>query len=87
MRRHELPASWIIHTVGPIWHGGNDEIRTIAFPAISTGAYGYPKDAAAMIAVAVMRRHESAFDELFVCVMDDENRSAYREALSETPSR
>jgi O-acetyl-ADP-ribose deacetylase (regulator of RNase III) len=106
-RGYELPASWIIHTVGPIWHGGNDdtsllerayesvfrvareqgEIRTIAFPAISTGAYGYPKAAAAAIAVAVMRRHESAFAELFVCVMDDENRSAYRQALSETPSR
>src|SRR5438094_5799046 len=59
---YKLPAKWVIHTVGPVWHGGKhkeDEllascyrnslalaaqhsIRTIAFPAISTGAYGFP---------------------------------------------
>jgi len=103
-RGYQLPAPWIIHTVGPIWRGRSDdavllerayesvfriareqgEIRTMSFPAISTGAYGYPKDAAAAIAVDVMRRHEAVFDELFVCVMDDENRKAYANALKET---
>ena len=71
-RAYSLPVKWIIHTVGPVWHGGNKreeellascyrssfdiaqqhDIRTIAFPAISTGAYGFPMDRAARIAVA-----------------------------------
>jgi len=67
----DLPAEWVIHTVGPVWQGGSageanalascyrssldvaDEIgaRSVAFPAISTGIYGFPADAAATIAV------------------------------------
>jgi len=69
---YRLPARWVIHTVGPVWHGGQhreDEllascyrssfalaeqhhIRTIAFPCISTGVYGFPMDRAARIAVS-----------------------------------
>ncbi len=69
-----LAAKWIIHTVGPVWHGGDggeDEkladcyrrslalalengVRTIAFPAISTGVYNFPKQRAAGIAVGVV---------------------------------
>ena len=69
-----LPARYVIHTVGPVWHGGgsgepgllascyrtslelaaslggDDPVRTVAFPAISTGVFGYPKDAAGRIA-------------------------------------
>jgi O-acetyl-ADP-ribose deacetylase len=56
-------------------------IRTIAFPAISTGAYGFPKDAAAEIAVRAMRRHEARFREIGVCLMDDENAAAYEARL------
>jgi O-acetyl-ADP-ribose deacetylase (regulator of RNase III) len=68
---YRLPAKWVIHTVGPVWYGGNrgeDEllascyrrcfeltsrhgIRTVAFPAISTGAFGFPHERAAVIAV------------------------------------
>jgi O-acetyl-ADP-ribose deacetylase (regulator of RNase III) len=70
-----LPARWIIHTVGPIWQGGNQgeddilascyrrclqeadllEARSLAIPSISTGAYGFPVDRAARIAVDTIR--------------------------------
>ncbi|HEY8446640.1 MAG TPA: O-acetyl-ADP-ribose deacetylase [Thermomicrobiales bacterium] len=77
-RGYRLPARWVIHTVGPIWRGGNQGepellarcyrsslalatdprygIRTIAFPSISTGAYGYPVDEAALIAIDEVHR-------------------------------
>ena len=68
---YNLPAKWVIHTVGPVWSGGNKNeaellancyrnslslakkngIKTIAFPAISTGVYNYPKDQACRIAL------------------------------------
>ncbi len=68
---YDLPATHVIHTVGPVWHGGNanedallasayrrslevasaNGVRTVAFPAISTGVYGFPVDRAARIAV------------------------------------
>ena len=73
---YDLPAKWVIHTVGPIWRGGDrDEdgllascyrnslelavkkgIKTIAFPSISTGAYGFPADRASMIAVDEVKK-------------------------------
>jgi len=77
---YELPAKHVIHTVGPVWHGGGsgepellascyrnsldlaarNGIRSIAFPCISTGVYGYPVKRAAMVAV----REVSAFPNL-----------------------
>lgn len=71
----DLPATWVIHAVGPVWHGGDrDEdallagayraalelagargCRTVAFPSISTGVYGFPLDRATRIAVATCR--------------------------------
>lgn len=56
-------------------------IRSIAFPAISTGAYGFPKFVAAGIAIDVMRRHEQHFDWIVACLFDDENVRAYRARL------
>ncbi len=70
-RGYNLPANYVIHTVGPIWHGGkrgepellascyssslriavDNNIRTIAFPAISCGVYGYPLENASVVAV------------------------------------
>jgi O-acetyl-ADP-ribose deacetylase (regulator of RNase III) len=72
---YKLPAKWVIHTVGPVWHGGkNNEddllarcyrnslalaakhsIRTIAFPCISTGAYGFPIERASRIALSEIK--------------------------------
>src|ERR1700759_150040 len=92
----DLPARWVIHTVGPVWRGGGHgepellaschhrslEVarelgaRTIAFPAISTGAFGYPVDLAAQVAVAAVRGHDL---ELFRFVLfDDATLEAYR---------
>lgn len=73
---YNLPAKWVIHTVGPVWHGGGrgedellaccyrnslalaakHQVRTIAFPSISTGAYGFPMDRAAKIAISQIRK-------------------------------
>ena len=88
---YNLPAKWVIHTVGPVWHGGarrEDEllascyrtslelavemgIRTIAFPAISTGVYGFPLERATAIAVREVRRflekNPSLERVVFVC--------------------
>lgn len=57
------------------------EIRSIAFPSISTGAYGFPKEPAADIALDVMRAHEKAFDRIVACVFDEENFLIYAGAV------
>ena len=91
---YQLPATWIIHTVGPIWtsgHSGEPEllvscyeeclklavqhhVKTIAFPAISCGIYGYPIDQAARIAIGTVLRvleTEHSIDGVsFVCFSD-----------------
>jgi O-acetyl-ADP-ribose deacetylase (regulator of RNase III) len=96
-----LPARWVIHTVGPVWHGGeNNEaellascyrealllamdkgIRTIAFPAISTGIYGYPKQQAAAIALDAIRFYEKHFEEITVCCYSADDAEFYRRLL------
>ena len=101
---YDLPAKWVIHTVGPVWHGGTggeaglladcyrnslalaaeNGVRTIAFPAISTGVYGYPIGPAAAIALEETRnflaRHGEMDKAIFVC-FDEANLSAYRRGL------
>ena len=88
---YKLPAKWVIHTVGPVWSGGNrneDEllascyrsclaiaeqyqIETIAFPAISTGVYGFPLERAAQIAAAeiqaFLKSNNSLQQVILVC--------------------
>ena len=85
---YRLPARHIIHTVGPVWRGGDNGepellascyrsslelarkhgLRTIAFPAISTGIYGYPMEAAAQLACATVAAELSATPAAFECI-------------------
>jgi O-acetyl-ADP-ribose deacetylase len=96
-----LPARWIIHAVGPVWHGGDsrepellaaayrrslavaDEIgaRSVAFPAISTGIYGYPLDAATDVAVRACRDAETSVDLVRFMAFDDGTLAAYQLVL------
>ena len=56
---------------------------TVAFPAISTGVYGYPKPEAARIALAVMRAHDDSFDRIVACLFDASAAEAYLRILDE----
>jgi O-acetyl-ADP-ribose deacetylase len=82
-RGYNLPARFVIHTVGPVWGGGNrgeseilancyrnslrlaadNDVKSIAFPAISCGAYGYPIEQAAEIAVKTVRHLLGSHDQ------------------------
>jgi O-acetyl-ADP-ribose deacetylase (regulator of RNase III) len=98
---YKLPAKWIIHTVGPVWHGGKSHeptllancyrnslelalrhgVKSIAFPGISTGVYGYPKAKAAEIAVMVMREYENKFEEIIACCFSEGDKKLYEGLL------
>ena len=102
---YNLPCDYVIHTVGPIYYGGNDHetellancyrnslqvaadrgIRTVAFPSISTGVYGYPVKPAAKTAVETVRAfiaaHPNAFDEIMWVLFDPGTKRIYDEAL------
>jgi len=56
-------------------------IRTVAFPALSAGAYGYPKVQAAEVALRSMLRHEDAFDRILACLFDAQNLAIYQRTL------
>src|SRR5688500_16470014 len=62
-----------------------DRVKSIAFPAISTGIYGYPMEEAARIALRAMRQHEFAFDRIIACVFDENALGLYQRILGETP--
>jgi O-acetyl-ADP-ribose deacetylase (regulator of RNase III) len=61
-------------------------IRSIAFPAISTGAYGYPREEAAAIALAAMRRHEREMERIVACLYDEPTLLLYRRLHDESPA-
>ena len=97
-----LPAPYVIHTVGPVWHGGTEHeasllescyrrcfelaqennIRSIAFPCISTGVYGFPKQKAASIAVSVMREYTGEFERIIACCFNQTDAEHYRSLLA-----
>lgn len=100
----QLPASYIIHAVGPIWRGGHSNerellkscyttsleiaaekgCRSIAFPNISTGIYGFPKEEAAIIAtqsVIDFAKHNNLPEIIYFVCFDEENYSLYKNIL------
>jgi O-acetyl-ADP-ribose deacetylase len=101
---YNLPAKYVIHTVGPVWHGGQQgedellaacyrhsmslalrtKIRSIAFPAISTGAFGFPLDRAAHIAAREVYRFLETypeFDRVIFCCFGRDALAAYKGAV------
>jgi O-acetyl-ADP-ribose deacetylase (regulator of RNase III) len=101
-----LGARWVIHTVGPVWRGGDageaellascyrrslavaDDLgaRSVAFPAISTGVYGYPADQAAAVAVDTIRSvaATTSVELVRLVAFDDRTRRLYEERLRGT---
>jgi O-acetyl-ADP-ribose deacetylase (regulator of RNase III) len=102
---YNLLAKWVIHTVGPVWHGGKQhehkllencyanclriaeefKIKSIAFPNISTGAYNFPKQDAAEIAVKTCKQflwHAATLEQLIFVCFDQENYSIYKQLLA-----
>ena len=100
----QLPAAKVIHTVGPVWQGGNNredellrscytkslmlakqhKLRSIAFPNISTGVYGFPKERAANIAITSVKEFLEKADpplEVRFVLFDSENESLYNSLL------
>jgi len=103
-RGYRLPARFVIHTVGPVWHGGKgdepetlancyrnslqlaaeNEIKTIAFAAISCGAYGYPIPDAAQVALKTGRDFlatDDRIDKVTFVLWSEDIYEAYRQLL------
>ena len=99
---HQLPAKYVIHTVGPVWHGGSRnepvllracyrncmalaesrKLESIAFPAISTGVYGYPLREAAEIAISEVRTFPTkAVRRVVYACFDEADTTVYAEVL------
>ena len=102
----KLPARHVIHTVGPVWHGGDQNeptllanayrnsmeqarqhgLRTVAFPSISTGIFGFPIEKAAPIALGTVaeaaRQHPEAFDEVRFILFSIADYETYEQALA-----
>ena len=104
---YELPARYVIHTVGPVWRDGKhkedellascyrkslalaetNQLRTLAFPSISTGAYGFPIERACRIALREINDHlmeSSQLEKVVVVCFDGKTYDHYSQALNET---
>lgn len=98
---YRLKAKYVIHTVGPVWHGGKSHepeqlascyrrsleiavtsgVTSIAFPCISTGAYGYPAESAAEIAAKTVRQFvaaETSLKEVVFCCFSERDLQLYQ---------
>jgi O-acetyl-ADP-ribose deacetylase (regulator of RNase III) len=104
-RGYRLPAPWVIHTVGPVWHGGNrgedtllascyrnslklaaqHNLHTVAFPAISTGAYDFPLERATRIAVTEVKKfleQDTSIEEVVIVCFGSETYETYLNVLT-----
>lgn len=108
----DLPSQYVIHTVGPVWHGGNRNeealltscyqkslalaveqgLASIAFPAISTGVYGYPLDKATEVAIEAVQafvlnglKQDANFSirEVIFCCYSDKDATVYKQLLEQ----
>jgi O-acetyl-ADP-ribose deacetylase len=96
----DLPARWVIHTVGPVYRSSEDPAgelaschieslrvadelgaRTVAFPAISTGVFGYPAHEAAGVAVGAVRGADTRVEEVWFVLVGQEAFDAFEQAL------
>lgn len=105
---YRLPATYVIHAVGPVWDGGahgepqllascyrrsleiaaERGLRSIAFPSISTGVYGYPIELATPIAMAAVRAGVAGLPvlrEVIFCCFSTEHLEVYESVLSQSP--
>jgi O-acetyl-ADP-ribose deacetylase (regulator of RNase III) len=105
-RGYRLPARYVIHTVGPVWHGGSHgepellascyrrsievaaaaDLQSLAFPAVSTGVYGYPIELAAPIVVATVRETVLRFPairEVIFCCHSTADLAIYESLLKQ----
>lgn len=102
---HNLKAQYVIHTVGPVWQGGDNNedgllaqcyrrslglvlgnnLKSVAFPAISTGVYSFPADRAATIALsttAAFLTGEDRIERVMFCCFDEASAQAHKSALA-----
>ena len=109
-RGYKLPALYVIHTVGPTWHGGREgeaellarcytssleiarqkALGSVAFPCISTGAYGYPAEAAAEVAVSTVSKYLAATHyecDVIFCCFGLEDYQTYNRLIEATAPR
>ncbi len=103
---YRLPATWVIHTVGPVWaNGENGEdrllaecyrnslalavkcfVRTMAFPSISTGAYRFPLERAARIALKEIRAFlaaDSSIEKVYIVCFNEQTKEIYDKIILE----
>jgi O-acetyl-ADP-ribose deacetylase (regulator of RNase III) len=105
-RGYRLPAKYVIHCVGPVWHGGSAgepellaacyrrciqlatarQIKTLAFPGISTGVYAYPVELAAEVALASVKAALQEFgdlDEVIFCCFSSRDLAIYQQLIDQ----